>query len=235
MKKERLMQEIFLSNNLLESIERSKKELERQPVVKNYLQEIKNLEDEKNRIQFLMSLEVGEDGSVFSPYERYRIPAFSRMHYGLTEVLRHAFALKLQSLEEEAKTFAVGMDLTYQEVDAYIRNVNEKLRSYHYIEGDLEYENPYDYTIYQNPRNYSVVNPQVLWTDGKKYSYPIASYGIRDNWEQEHFHFAGFLDTLDVPSSLTPREHEAFYGKEARKILGIPLKKEKTMVKKDVK
>ena len=52
MKKERLMQEIFLSNNLLESIERSKEELEGQPVVKNYLQEVKNLEDEKIEFNF---------------------------------------------------------------------------------------------------------------------------------------------------------------------------------------
>ena len=90
-----------------------------------------------------------------------------------------------------------------------------------YIEGDRLIPNNYNLKIYENPKNYSVVELNSLL--------PITEEQLQRSYMVPKIHIVNdhfitekeVLQNKNIEKTLTPREKEAFYGEQARKILGL--------------
>ena len=123
--------------------------------------------------------------------------------------------------------------LSYEEIDAYTKNAQDKLQRMYYIEGDKKIVNSFGISVYENPRNYSVVNLKEI--------YP----SLTQKRLEEHYNVPGIVVypefrifeiqknyLMDNNSVLSLRVQEAFYGADAQRILGISENKKEKVYRK---
>lgn len=216
---------------MIQAYQQQKNFLEQTEDVKYYLETSQSLTKEQKFQEFLNQLEIGEDGTVFSPYDEYRDKAHQHSHFGLTRSFDFAIDLIRKNKREEVSELDDQFYiLTFEEFQLYLDNARAVLTDMNYVDGDRLFDNQYDYVIHQNPKNYSVVDFGSLLPLTKKDL--EQNYGIFNVWitleggiafaiEYEKF------DSLFILENLTPREREAFYGDKAKQILGLMSKREK--------
>ena len=174
-----------------------------------------------NLQELINKLEIGEDGIYLAPYDEYGDKAYKSTHFGLSSLLTFAFNLLNSELEEEY------LQISFNDFYNYVENAKEILTDMKYIEGDRLIQNNYNLTIYQNPKNYSVIelNSILPITEEQlQRSYMVPKiHVINDHFitEQEA------IQCINPEKILTPREKEAFYGKKARQCLGLLPNKQK--------
>lgn len=215
---------------MVKAYQYQKEALEQTSDVKYYLEVLKNLKKKQEFQKFLSQLEIGEDGTVFSPYEEYPDKSQMNTHFGLARAFHFVVDLIRQYREEDL--VLLGDDefyfLSFEEFKLYLDNAREILTDMNYVSGDRLFDNEYDYVIHENPRNYSVVDFQSLL--------PLTNSVLEQNYFLHHVYIT--LDgcfaieremfvSLIVWENLTPREREAFYGEKAKQILGLIPEKEK--------
>ena len=197
----------------LKSIHDNIESLLAEPKVIEYLRCCKLLEEKQSFGNFLNDLELGEDGTLFSKYDDNKQKGLSSTHYGLSVILRNAFKLLTDN----------GINsISYDSILKYIANAEEKLHQMKYMEGDKKVTNRYGVAVYENPRNYSLVDfEQVIPTlTQKKLEMSYNLSGIVVNESARRF---GCIEgsTFDDKSNLSSREKEAFLGDDALLSLGI--------------
>ena len=176
--------------------------------------------------QFLDKLEIGTDGTIFSPFDKYQDNAHNRSYYGLSCMLKNAF----WNIHENDNPNDY-LELSFEAFLNYVNNAREILTDMNYFSGDRLYENNYCLEIYENPKNYSVVDFKTLFSLSDQEF--ISSFDMNGIIVSNH-HFIGLNEEEIYKSdyaNLTPREREAFYGEKAKKSLGIGLSKEKVRTK----
>ena len=104
-----------------------------------------------NLQELINKLEIGEDGIYLAPYDEYGDKAYKSTHFGLSSLLTFAFDLLNSELEEEY------LQISFNDFYNYVENAKEILTDMKHIEGDRLIQNNYNLTIYQNPKNYSVI------------------------------------------------------------------------------
>lgn len=199
-----------------------KESLEEKIVVQQYLGVIKRIEDEKAYQRFLNRLEVGNDETVFSPYDEYQDNVHSRRYYGLSRMLKIAFGVVHENRKQDDY-----LEISFEQFFNYIENAYEVLTDMNYVSGDRLYQNEYDLELYENPKNYSVVDfKQLLTLTDQELITSFDVYGIIiSNNYFIAINDEGLYEEKYV--NLTPREREAFYGNKAMKALGILSRKER--------
>lgn len=189
-----------------------------EPKVIEYLRCYKLLEEKQSFGNFLDDLELGEDGTFFSKYDANKQKGLSSTHYGLSVILRNAFKLLTNN---DIKS------VSYDSILKYIANAEEKLHQMKYMEGDKKVTNRYEVVVYENPRNYSLVDFEKIiptLTQRKlEMSYNLSGI-IVDESSRRFECLEGSI--FDDKSNLSFREKEAFLGEDALLSLGI---------KKDIK
>ncbi len=184
-----------------------------EPKVIEYLRCCKLLEKKQSFGNFLNDLELGEDGTLFSKYDDNKQKGLSSTHYGLSVILRNAFKLLTDN----------GINsISYDSILKYIANAEEKLHQMKYMEGDKKVTNRYGVAVYENPRNYSLVDfEQVIPTlTQRKLEMSYNLSGIVVNELARRFECLEG-STFDDKSNLSSREKEAFLGDDALLSLGI--------------
>lgn len=197
----------------LKSIHDNIESLLAEPKVIEYLRCCKLLEEQQSFGNFLNDLELGEDGTLFSKYDDNKQKGLSSTHYGLSVILRNAFKLLTDN----------GINsISYDSILKYIANAEEKLHQMKYVEGDKKVTNRYGVAVYENPRNYSLVDfEQVIPTlTQKKLEMSYNLSGIVVNESARRFECIEG-STFDDKSNLSSREKEAFLGDDALLSLGI--------------
>lgn len=197
----------------LKSIHDNIESLLAEPKVIEYLRCCKLLEEQQSFGNFLNDLELGEDGTLFSKYDDNKQKGLSSTHYGLSVILRNAFKLLTDN----------GINsISYDSILKYIANAEEKLHQMKYMEGDKKVTNRYGVAVYENPRNYSLVDfEQVIPTlTQKKLEMSYNLSGIVVNESARRFECIEG-STFDDKSNLSSREKKAFLGDDALLSLGI--------------
>ncbi len=197
----------------LKSIHDNIESLLAEPKVIEYLRCCKLLKEKQSFGNFLNGLELGEDGSLFSKYDDNKQKGLSSTHYGLSVILRNAFKLLTDN----------GIkSVSYDSILKYIANAEEKLHQMRYMEGDKKVTNRYGVAVYENPRNYSLVDfEQIIPTLTQRkleMSYNLSGI-IVDESARRFECLEG--STFDDKSNLSSREKEAFLGEDALLSLGI--------------
>lgn len=198
--------------------------LELNPTVIDYLEKLELLKRLERKKSFLNELEVGEDGTFFTSSQKYFQKGLSSTHFGLSTILTNAFSLLSISSKKV---------LSYEEIDAYTKNAQDKLQRMYYIEGDKKIVNSFGISVYENPRNYSVVNLKEIYPS-------LTQKGL-----EEHYNVPGIVVypefrifeiqknyLMDNNSILSLRVQEAFYGADAQRILGISENKKEKVYRK---
>lgn len=172
--------------------------------------------------EFIKKLEKNQDGIYFAPYDEYGIKAYKSTHYGLSILLTFAFDLLNSEIEEEY------LQISFNDFYNYVENAKNILTDMKYIEGDKLIPNDYNLKIYENPKNYSVVEVNSLLPiteEQLQRSYMVPTIHIINN---DHFITEKeVIQCKNLEKKLTPREKEAFYGETARKTLGLLPNKQK--------
>lgn len=218
-----LEQKLNKNQKILEELSKEKITLETEnSVIRQYMAAIASIEQQQTYQNFLKTLEIGIDGTVFEQYKEPHTKSFN-MHFGLSSVLEYAFDL----LQQESKKELDYYQISFQNILDYIENAKLVLNEMRYIEGDQIAQNQFGLEIYKNPKKYSVVNFKELipmTTKQLQAKYDAKGIFIQDN---------SFITMKPNPvtSNLTPREKEAFYGKGAKQTLGITPHKVKEKVK----
>ena len=197
----------------LKSIHDNIESLLAEPKVIEYLRCCKLLEEQQSFGNFLNDLELGEDGTLFGKYDDNKQKGLSSTHYGLSVILRNAFKLLTDN----------GINsISYDSILKYIANAEEKLHQMKYMEGDKKVTNRYGVAVYENPRNYSLVDfEQVIPTlTQKKLEMSYNLSGIVVNESARRFECIEG-STFDDKSNLSSREKKAFLGDDALLSLGI--------------
>ena len=165
--------------------------------------------------EFINKLEQGIDGTIFAPYDKYGDKAYKSTHFGLSILLTFAFDLLNNETEQKY------LEISFNDFYNYVENAKTILTDMRYIEGDRLIPNDYNLKIYENPKNYSVVDlKQILPITPKQLK---VNYLVPDIFTSEN----GFFTYKEQKKyklnrdKLTPREYEAFYGETAQKCLGI--------------
>lgn len=197
----------------LKSIHDNIESLLAEPKVIEYLRCCKLLEEKQSFGNFLNDLELGEDGTLFSKYDDNKQKGLSSTHYGLSVILRNAFKLLTDN----------GINsISYDSILKYIANAEEKLHQMKYMEGDKRVSNKYGVVVYENPKNYSLVDfKQIIPTlTQKKLEMSYNLTGIVVNESARKFESLDEI-SFDDKSNLSFREQEAFFGEDALLSLGI--------------
>ncbi len=184
-----------------------------EPKVIEYLRCCKLLEEKQSFGNFLTGLELGEDGTLFNKYDDNKQKGLSSTHYGLSVILRNAFKLLTDS---DIKS------VSYDSILKYIANAEEKLHQMRYMEGDKKVTNRYGVAVYENPKNYSLVDfKQIIPTLTQRkleMSYNLTEIVVNESARK----FESLDDiSFDDKSNLSSREQEAFFGEDALLSLGI--------------
>ncbi len=233
MKKEELETKKKFGKIVLEVSNLNRKKLEQNIQVAQYIQELKIIETEQNHLDFLQKLEVGEDGTVFAPYDPTKQKKYQG-DAGLYKIFKHAFHLRFlyqkAFLQETTGEWNedpyewLSFFISYDEFDHYLKGAKKNLMRPHYIKGDPIASNPYQYEIYENPRNYSVIDEENIINRFSPWLLYGVNLGIKSNQEKIHGYKMA-INRYEYPendiSKLTPREWDAFYGIEAQKSLGL--------------
>ena len=184
-----------------------------EPKVIEYLRNCKLLEEKQSFDSFLNGLELGEDGTLFNKYDDNKQKGLSSTHYGLSIILRNAFRILL---DNDIKS------VSYDSILKYIANAEEKLHQMKYMEGDKSVSNKYGVVVYENPKNYSLVDfKQIIPTLTQReleMSYNLT--GIVVNESARKFESLDDI-SFDDKFNLSSREQEAFFGDDALLSLGI--------------
>ena len=184
-----------------------------EPKVIEYLRNCKLLEEKQSFDSFLNGLELGEDGTLFNKYDDNKQKGLSSTHYGLSIILRNAFRILL---DNDIKS------VSYDSILKYIANAEEKLHQMKYMEGDKSVSNKYGVVVYENPKNYSLVDfKQIIPTLTQReleMSYNLT--GIVVNESARKFESLDEI-SFDDKFNLSSREQEAFFGDDALLSLGI--------------
>lgn len=196
-------------NNIYNNIE----SLLLEPKVIEYLRNCKLLEEKQSFDSFLNGLELGEDGTLFNKYDDNKQKGLSSTHYGLSVILRNAFRILL---DNDIKS------VSYDSILKYIANAEEKLHQMKYMEGDKSVSNKYGVVVYENPKNYSLVDfKQIIPTlTQRKLEMSYNLTGIVVNESARKFESLDDI-SFDDKFNLSSREQEAFFGEEALLSLGI--------------
>lgn len=234
MKKYELDRKKEINNRFLEELIGARKKLEQTYTVQKYFGVLKNIEKNLECQKYLESLEIGIDGTVFSPYEEYVTNDFKATHFGLSKVLVYAFDLLGRNNKKNGQMEMVSI-ISFEALMDYVANAREILSDMQYYEGDRTVEGKYGLgivdKIYENPRNYSIVElKEVL---------PLTNFEFRNNYNVNEVFVEGrefvALDPVRLSKSdyekLTPREREAFYGEGAKKALRVEEVKVKVKTK----
>ncbi len=184
-----------------------------EPKVIEYLRNCKLLEEKQSFDSFLNGLELGEDGTLFNKYDDNKQKGLSSTHYGLSVILRNAFRILL---DNDIKS------VSYDSILKYIANAEEKLHQMKYMEGDKSVSNKYGVVVYENPKNYSLVDfKQIIPTlTQRKLEMSYNLTGIVVNESARKFESLDDI-SFDDKFNLSSREQEAFFGEEALLSLGI--------------
>ena len=186
-----------------------------EPKVIEYLKNCKLLEEKQSFDSFLNGLELGEDGTLFNKYDDNKQKGLSSTHYGLSVILRNAFRILL---DNDIKS------VSYDSILKYIANAEEKLHQMKYMEGDKSVSNKYGVVVYENPKNYSLVDfKQIIPTlTQRKLEMSYNLTGIVVNESARKFESLDDI-SFDDKSNLSSREQEAFFGEDA--LLSLDIKK----------
>lgn len=184
-----------------------------EPKVIEYLRNCKLLEEKQSFDSFLNGLELGEDGTLFNKYDDNKQNGLSSTHYGLSIILRNAFRILL---DNDIKS------VSYDSILKYIANAEEKLHQMKYMEGDKSVSNKYGVVVYENPKNYSLVDfKQIIPTLTQRkleMSYNLTGIAVNESARK----FESLDDkSIDHKFNLSSREQEAFFGDDALLSLGI--------------
>ena len=184
-----------------------------EPKVIEYLRNCKLLEEKQSFDSFLNGLELGEDGTLFNKYNDNKQNGLSSTHYGLSIILRNAFRILL---DNDIKS------VSYDSILKYIANAEEKLHQMKYMEGDKSVSNKYGVVVYENPKNYSLVDfKQIIPTLSQRkleMSYNLTGIVVNESARK----FESLDDkSIDDKFNLSSREQEAFFGDDALLSLGI--------------
>lgn len=184
-----------------------------EPKVIEYLRNCKLLEEKQSFDSFLNGLELGEDGTLFNKYDDNKQKGLSSTHYGLSIILRNAFRILL---DNDIKS------VSYDSILKYIANAEEKLHQMKYMEGDKSVSNKYGVVVYENPKNYSLVDfKQIIPTlTQRKLEMSYNLTGIVVNESARKFESLDDI-SFDDKFNLSSREQEAFFGDDALLSLGI--------------
>ena len=184
-----------------------------EPKVIEYLRNCKLLEEKQSFDSFLNGLELGEDGTLFNKYDDNKQNGLSSTHYGLSIILRNAFRILL---DNDIKS------VSYDSILKYIANAEEKLHQMKYMEGDKSVSNKYGVVVYENPKNYSLVDfKQIIPTlTQRKLEISYNLTGIAVNESARKFESLDDI-SFDDKFNLSSREQEAFFGDDALLSLGI--------------
>lgn len=184
-----------------------------EPKVIEYLRNCKLLEEKQSFDSFLNGLELGEDGTLFNKYDDNKQKGLSSTHYGLSIILRNAFRILL---DNDIKS------VSYDSILKYIANAEEKLHQMKYMEGDKSVSNKYGVVVYENPKNYSLVDfKQIIPTlSQRKLEMSYNLTGIVVNESARKFESLDEI-SFDDKFNLSSREQEAFFGDDALLSLGI--------------
>ena len=219
MTKKELERNKVYSKLVLDTAIATKKILKTDPKVVQYLRELEIIDKEREYQAYLEKLEVSKNGVVFAPPEEQQTIMFKKTHFGLAETLGHAFNLiDFLTINESLNNTTDYYELSFPKFNEYITNARTILRDMNYVEGDRLVPNFYNVKVYENPKNYSIIDFQSLQPitmETLEASYNISNVTIKDNT------FIVSKETLPLLPSrqLTPRENEAFYGEQAEKIL----------------
>ena len=168
--------------------------------------------------EFINKLEKGIDGTLFAPYDRYGDKAYKTTHFGLSKLLAFAFdLLKKTDTNNTAEYYYISFSQFYN----YVENAKNILTDMQYLEGVRLVTNKYNIVVYENPKNYSVVDLNKIL--------PITLKQLRESYLVPDIYTSetGFLVYKDskkeksIEEKLTPREYKAFYGIEAKKSLDL--------------
>jgi len=231
MKQNELEDLLILKGKRLAEANSTKMRLEKKPSIIEYCSCLKQMDALEKEQKFLQSLEVGEDGCVFAPYDSSKDKGLSRNHFGLSNTLQKAFFVKYKEREEYLDCnhiydkdirSRVSLVIYYDNFDQYLNHARKVLQTMKYMEGDRLVDNPYQLEIYENPKSFSVVNfsllSSTLTQDILKSSYSLEHVRIHGNaflyWSSKE----EFLRSIDK-TTMTKRENEAFYGEKAISIL----------------
>lgn len=186
-----------------------------EPKVIEYLKNCKLLEEKQSFASFLNGLELGEDGTLFNKYDDNKQKGLNSTHYGLSIILRNAFRILL---DNDIKS------VSYDSILKYIANAEEKLHQMRYMEGDKKVTNRYGVAVYENPKNYSLVDfKQIIPTlTQRKLEMSYNLTGIVVNESARKFESLDEI-SFDDKSNLSSREQEAFFGEDA--LLSLDIKK----------
>lgn len=164
---------------------------------------------------------ISEDETVFAPYYDAPNKSCSRNHFGLSDVLEYALFLVHDYNYRELGFVSVYTKLSFDSFQKYLDNAILVLNDMRYYDGDRLIENNYGLEVYNNPKNYSVVNfRELMPLDDKQFrrSYNLDCIMVENN------SFVT-LSTIFVSDSklkgLSFREYEVFFGEGALKALGI--------------
>ena len=184
-----------------------------EPKVIEYLRNCKLLEEKQSFDSFLNGLELGEDGTLFNKYDDNKQKGLSSTHYGLSVILRNAFRILL---DNDIKS------VSYDYILKYIANAEEKLHQMKYMEGDKSVSNKYGVVVYENPKNYSLVDfKQIIPTlTQRKLEMSYNLTGIVVNESARKFESLDDI-SFDDKFNLSSREQEAFFGEDALLSLGV--------------
>ena len=184
-----------------------------EPKVIEYLRNCKLLEEKQSFDSFLNGLELGEDGALFNKYDDNKQKGLSSTHYGLSVILRNAFRILL---DNDIKS------VSYDSILKYIAKAEEKLHQMKYMEGDKSVSNKYGVVVYENPKNYSLVDfKQIIPTlTQRKLEMSYNLTGIVVNESARKFESLDDI-SFDDKFNLSSREQEAFFGDDALLSLGI--------------
>ena len=199
----------------LKSIHDNIESLLAEPKVIEYLRCCKLWEEKQSFGNFLNDLELGEDGTLFSKYDDNKQKGLSSTHYGLSVILRNAFKLLTDN----------GINsISYDSILKYIANAEEKLHQMKYMEGDKKVTNRYGVAVYENSKNYSLVDfKRIIPTlTQKKLEMSYNLTGIVVNESARKFESLDDI-SFDDKSNLSSREQEAFFGEDA--LLSLDIKK----------
>ena len=103
----------------------------------------------------------------------------------------------------------------------YASNALNILRDMNHVQGDRLVKNEFNMEIYENPKNYSIVDlEELLPMNNEILKRDYFAFGIEVN--DNGFIFKKLAhDIYDLEKNLTLREYDAFYGDESKKIIGI--------------
>lgn len=211
---------IFDNEAALENINLNKVEFEKYDMVKSYLEHIEKLEELKKYKLFLSKLEIGEDGTIFSERKYFIDKSISNTHFGLSKTLMFAIGFIQRFNYEDYYNSSCYFRLSYDKFQKYLDNAISILNDMRYYDGDRIVENDYNLDVYENPKNYSIVDFKSLG--------PFNYKGFKDSYNLDNVLPGGngFVSLSNIPllaseiDKLNKREYEAFFGERAQQILG---------------